>query len=219
MQNCIAVGSLGSEEALIKKIKKTTVIKKKEILNKFNKKNEELSQDSYKKQIDILEKLTLYGHHIEDYKMLPKDSRYKSIFIKSAAGVDDGESFIRYYDGISVQEIQGFTRGLNLVGFSNDKSPKIIHKLDTCGFYKELESENNITEILNKSDYSFYLLVSHDSTVCESSELLNKFMSGSNLKLWSDLAWRQAYISVIKKDGEPLELLGEKRQSIKVGLK
>jgi hypothetical protein len=61
--------------------------------------------------------------------------------------------------------------------------------------------------------------VSHDSTVCESSELLNKFMSGSNLKLWSDLAWRQAYISVIKKDGEPLELLGEKRQSIKVGLK
>ncbi len=61
---------------------------------------------------------------------------------------------------------------------------------------------------------NIFIYYSHDSTVCESSQRLEKYMTGSNLKQWPDLAWRQVYVSIIYKDGQSLELLGENEQSI-----
>lgn len=44
-------------------------------------------------------------------------------------------------------------------------------------------------------------------------------MTGSNLKRWPDLGLRQVYVSIIYKDGQSLELLGENEQSIYIVLK
>ena len=219
MQNCIAVGSLGSEEALIKKIKKTTVIKKNKILNEFKNKNKINTQDSYERQVKVLRKISRNGMDIDDFSVLPKDSKYKSILIKSASGVNEGESFVKYSDGATEHMLEGLTRGLNLIGFSNDKSPKIIHRLDTCKASQDFTYNENISEVINKNDYQFYLLISHDSAVCESNESLKKYMASSTLKLWSELVWRQAYVSIIYKDGESLELLGQDNEPINIILR
>lgn len=218
-QNCIAIGSLGSEEMLIQKIEKTTIIKKNKVLERFHKKNEKITQDDYEKQINVLRKLTRNGINIDDFVVLPKDSRYKFIVLKSASGVNEGESFIKYSSGATEQQLEGLTRGLNLVGFSNDKSPKIIHKLDTCKFSKDLENDEIITNILKENDYQFYLLILHDSAVCGSERVLKEYMAGSTLKLWSELVWRQAYVSIIYKDGKSLELLGKDNESINIILR
>lgn len=55
--------------------------------------------------------------------------------------------------------------------------------------------------------------------MCENSQRLEKYMTGSDLKRWPDLAWRQAYVAIIYKDGQSLELLGESDQSINIVLK
>ena len=217
--NCVAIGKLGSEKILIKKIEDITKIKKNRILNELKKQSKKVTQESYQKQINILNKFARNGANIEDYQVLPKGSLYKSILIKSVAGVDEGESFVTYSDGSSEHTLKGFMRGVNIVGFSNGKLPRIIHRLDTCEIPKNFDNDKNIRDLLNDHNEDFYLLVSHDSTVCESSQRLEKYMTGSNLKRWPDLAWRQAYVSIIYKDGESLELLGENQQSINIVLR
>ena len=44
-------------------------------------------------------------------------------------------------------------------------------------------------------------------------------MASSTLKLWSELVWRQAYVSIIYKDGESLELLGQDNEPINIILR
>ncbi|WP_205341824.1 sulfatase-like hydrolase/transferase [Denitrificimonas caeni] len=219
LKNCIAIGSIGSESLFIKNINDVTEINKNKILDELKKQSEKITQESYQKQINILNRFTRNGANIEDYQVLSNDSLYESILIKSVAGVDDGESFITYSDGSSQHTLKGFMRGVNLVGFSNGKQPRIIHRLDTCQISKNFESDKNIREILNDHNEDFYLLISHDSTVCENRQRLEQYMMGSHLKLWPDLAWRQAYVSIIYKDGQSLELLGENGQSINIVLK
>ena len=217
-ENCVAVGNLGSENILIENIDDVTKINKNRILDELKKQSAEITQKSYEKQIKVLNRLTLNGANIEAYKILPKDSLYKSITIKSASGISDGESFIKYSDGSVERVLQGFTRGMNLVGFSNGKPPKIIHRLDTCKIPEDFESDKNIIDVLNENQSDFYLLISHDSTVCEGNKRLEKYLTGSDLKQWTSLAWRQAYVSIIYKDGKSYELLGGKQKSINIVL-
>lgn len=209
LKNCVAIGSMGSENFFIKDIKDITKINKSKILYELKTQSEKVTQESYEKQINVLSRFERNGANIEDYQVLPNDSLYESILIRSVAGVDEGESFITYSDGSSHHTLKGFMRGMNLVGFSNGKLPRIIHRLDTCQISKNFESDKNIREILNDHNEDFYLLISHDSTVCENRQRLEQYMMGSHLKLWPDLAWRQAYVSIIYKDGQSLELLGE----------
>jgi len=219
LKNCVAIGSMGSENFFIKDIKDITKINKSKILYELKTQSEKVTQESYEKQINVLSRFERNGANIEDYQVLPNDSLYESILIRSVAGVDEGESFITYSDGSSHHTLKGFMRGMNLVGFSNGKLPRIIHRLDTCQISKNFESDKNIREILNDHNEDFYLLISHDSTVCENRQRLEQYMMGSHLKLWPDLAWRQAYVSIIYKDGQSLELLGENGQSINIVLK
>ena len=218
-QNCIAIGRLGSKKVWIEQLEIKSKIEKKKILDELHNKNERIAQGEYDKQINILNKLTRYDMNIDDYEALPKDSRYKSIVIKSVSGVDDGESFVRFSDGADKQTLKGLIRGLNLIGFSNDKPPKIVHKIDTCKLSEGLKEKEKIINVLNNNSYEFYLLISHDSTVCENDERLKEYMTGSSLKLWPELVWRQAYVSIIYEDGEFFELLGENKQSINIGLR
>ena len=217
--DCVAIGRLGSEKVWIEQLDIESKIEKKRILDEFYNKNERVAQGEYNKQINILRKLTLYGANIDDYKALPNGSRYKSIVIKSVSGVDDGESFVSFSDGTDKKVFKELTRGLNLIGFSNDKPAKIIHKIDTCKLSKGLKEQEKIVNILNNNNYEFYLLLSHDSTVCENDERLKIYMTGSSLKLWQELIWRQAYVSIIYKDGRSFELLGKNKQSINIGLR
>lgn len=219
INNCVAIGVLGSEKILIQRIEEITKIKKNKISDELKKQSKKITQEHYEKQVKVLNRLARNGANIDDYQVLPNGSLYKSVFIKSVSGADDGESFIRYSDGSVEHTLKGFSRGLNLVGFSNGKLPKIIHRLDTCEILEDFESDKNIRSVLSDYNYDFYLLVSHESVICESNKRLEKYMTGSELKLWSDIAWLQAYVSIIYKDGGPLELLGEKNKSINIILK
>lgn len=219
MQNCVAIGSLGSEKIFIKKIEEETKITKNDIFNELNKKSKAITQEGYARQVEILNKLTRYGADIEEYQVLPEGTRYQSIIIKSAAGINDGESFVTYSDGSVDLTLKGFTRGLNLVAFSNDKPPKIIHRIDTCQVTDDFKNDNNIVDILNVHNYDFYLLISQDSTICESGKRLENYMVGSALRLWPELSWRQAYVTILYKDGNFLEMLGENEQSIHIVLR
>lgn len=219
MQNCVAIGQLGSQKIFIKRIDGATTLSKKEIANELSKANNTINQENYEKQIRVLNKLARNGENIDDYNILPNDSIYTSIFIKSASGVNNGESYIKYLSDSSEKTLEGFERGLNLVGFRNGSPPQLLDKIDTCKDSDGAKEDKNITDILNKEDYDFYLLIAQDSTFCESDKSLNKYLNGTTLKLWKDLSWRQAYVSIIYKNGESLELLGEKGQSIKVILK
>ncbi|MDY0250824.1 MAG: sulfatase-like hydrolase/transferase [Pseudomonas sp.] len=217
--SCVAIGRLGSEKVWVEQLQGKPAITKNEIKALLAKEQSTVSLDRYLKHIKVLSRLAATGSNADTYQVLPKDSTYQSIFVKSAAGLAGGESFITYIDDSVETKLQGFSRGLNLIGFTQGQPAEIIHQFDTCQAAGSFRDDENIVAVLDQHQHDFYLLVAQDSTICSSDEALRHFMLGSRLELWSKLVWRQAYAAIIYQDGTALELLGENDQSVNVILK
>lgn len=218
-ENCLAIGSLGSDEVLIEAVNTNIKISKSKVHNQLRDSNKAITQIGYKRQMKILNRLVRNGVNADEYAVLPKSSGYESIFIKSVAGIEDGQSLIRYSSNSTEHVLAEFERGLNLIGFSRGKPVEIIYKIDTCNGSGKLDADEKIADVINNQNYDFYLLIAHDSAVCETTERLQSFLKDSSLRLWSELSWRQAYAAIIYQDGSSLELLGENGQTVNVILK
>lgn len=214
-QHCVAIGRLGSEKLWVEQLKQKSKLTKKEIAEQLVKHRTAVNSDSYLKQTKVLKVIAATGVNAEVFTVLPKGSSFQSVFIKSVAGLN-GESFVSYKNQSDEVKLQGFNRGLNLVGFTQGGQAQMIYQLDTCQAETKNTDNQNLIAVLNQHKHDFYLLVGHDSTVCGSDESLRRFMSGSSLELWPELAWRQAYTAIIYQDGRSLELLGENGQAVNV---
>lgn len=218
-EDCVAIGRLGSEKVWVEQLQIKSEITKNKIKALLAKEQSTVSLDRYLKHIKVLSRLAATGSNAETYQVLPKDSTYQSIYVKSAAGLAGGESLVTYIDDSGETKLQGFSRGLNLVGFTQGQPAEIIHQFDTCQAADDFRNDKNMVAVLDQHQHDFYLLVAQDSTICSSDEALRHFMLGSRLELWSKLVWRQAYAAIIYQDGTALELLGENDQSVNVILK
>lgn len=218
-QNCVAIGRLGSDNVWVKPLAQKTKLTKKKIIALFKKQSAALAADHYLKQLGVLKRIAVTGVNAATFSLLPKNSGYQSVFVKSAAGIKNGESFVTYIDESGETKLQGFKRGLNLVGFTQAKPAEIFQQLDTCQLGDSVGNKQKMVDVLNQHQHEFYLLIAHDSAVCGSDDGLQQYMQGSSLKSLVKLGWRQAYAAIIYPDGTSLELLGEKGQPINVILK
>lgn len=218
-QNCVAIGRLGSDNVWVKPLAQKTKLTKNKITAMFKKQPAALDAEHYLNQLGVLKRIAVTGVNAATFSLLPKDSGYQSVFVKSASGINNGESFVTYTDESGETKLQGLKRGLNLVGFTQGKSAEIIQQFDTCQYGDSVSNEQKMIAVLNQYQHEFYLLIVHDSAVCASDDGLQQYMQGSSLKSLVKLGWRQAYAAIIYQDGTSLELLGKNGQPVNVILK
>ncbi|MEP4487254.1 MAG: sulfatase-like hydrolase/transferase [Halioglobus sp.] len=123
---------------------------------------------------------------------VPADSVLAGLKVRSSGGPDTGSGI-----GPRLQALR-LERGLNLLGVGASGSVEHLVKVDGCGAPESLTGSEALRNMIDQPSkpYGAYLIVVHDSAVCDKQDLTPLF-EGLPLRQWQDLALRTPYIGVL----------------------
>jgi len=123
------------------------------------------------------------------------DSVLDGLSVRSSGGPDNGSGINLSQRGLRLH------RGLNLLGVSASGSIDELAKIDGCATTMSLSDVDSLRETIDEMDtqYGAYVVVVHDSAVCDAQDLAPLFKE-LPLRRWHSIALRTPYIGVLAKD-------------------
>lgn len=215
---CMASGTAGAATIHLWEAD-NTYIARDEVLDTLSA-EEDLSAAHHRQRLDRIAKYFEYGAlPLATVSLSSDEEPAESVFVRSSA-YGAGESFLER-GGIKVP----LTRGLTLLGLSNEGPPHKLSHVDSCeGVVTDAEapdSSGDFRSVLENHSETFagFLIAGHDSVVCSDPDVLGTYMAGLDLHAWREIGFRQPYIAFLPADGETEEWVGGSEETIAIEVK
>lgn len=97
---------------------------------------------------------------------------------------------------------------MTLFALDGSEIPQPLYNLDLCRLEETTEQSRNLAELLGQQHNDYALLLVHDTLQCSETarDRITEFFADTPLENWQELAFRQGYIALLDKKGQPHEL-------------
>jgi phosphoglycerol transferase len=209
---CLFLGKIGASSPLIQKLERPLTISRRDIEQYAM--AQVLTELAEKRVSELASTIQNGEAGVTSFaRQLQRLEPGVELTLRSSGG-PEGDS------GLVTQGNEGHvTRGLHLLGLRPGSELIHLSQFDPCSTAIEPHSPSLDETMAQTSEkYAAYLILVHDSAICDKSPL-QRIFANLPLERWHDIGLRTPYLAVLPTDGSaPLEIVGDKNTSLLLNL-
>lgn len=203
---CIGAGQLGNQAFVLYAVEPAMQLSLKR-LSRGLQQTGQPEQTTFQQQLQRLKSLAEHDTIIQNSIELADRFPYTALLAVSASGVHQGNTFIQTLLDGKIYTSPAQPRGLTLFALDGSEIPQPLYNLDLCRLEETTEQSRNLAELLGQQHNDYALLLVHDTLQCSETtrDRITEFFADTPLENWQELAFRQGYIALLDKKGQPHE--------------